>query len=384
MKVGSGGRLSSGRWRHLRREYGVVEVECRHIERLAASLRAGHGVLLTPNHCRPADPFVVGTLARRLRQPVFFMASWHLFMQDRWTRWVLRRMGAFSVYREGMDKAAVAAAIDILATARRPLVIYPEGVITRSNDSLRSLMEGTSLIATRAARRRAETGGRVVVHPVALRYLFCGDIDRALDRVLSDIETRLTWRRPQRHLTALERIRKVGTALLALKEIECTGQVGNGDIDQRVEALINHLLSPIEAEWSLTTQGDGVVARVKRLRIAMMPDIVSGRLDEAERDRRWAQLADCYLAQQLWCYPPDYIRNHASVDRYLETVERFEEDVTDYAHCHRPMRCIVEVDEAIEVSPQRDRSTGDDPLMQRIEDRLRAMLTELSRESRMM
>lgn len=102
------------------------------------------------------------------------------------------------------------------------------------------------------------------------------------------------------------------------------------------------------------------------------------------RDRRWAQLADCYLAQQLWCYPPDYIRNHASVDRYLETVERFEEDVTDYAHCHRPMRCIVEVDEAIEVSPQRDRSTGDDPLMQRIEDRLRAMLTELSRESRMM
>jgi hypothetical protein len=369
--------------RHLRREYGVGYIECRGIERLAASLRAGHGVLLTPNHCRPADPFVVGAMARRLRQPLFFMASWHLFMQSGWKRWVLRRMGAFSVYREGMDRAAVAAAIDILAEARRPLVIYPEGVITRSNDSLSALMEGTSLIATRAAKKRAASGGKVVVHPIAIRYLFCGDIEQSLSAVLSDIETRLTWR-PQRHLPILERLRKVGTALLSLKEVECMGIPCTGDINSRVAQLINHLLAPIEAEWSISGHDDGAVARVKRLRVAMLPDMINGQLDEAERARRWRQLDDCYLAQQLSCYPPDYVRTHASVDRYLETVERFEEDLTDHARTHGPMRCVIQIDEPIEVSGERQRTEGGNPLMLQIEDRLRTMLAELSRESRMM
>lgn len=369
--------------RHLRQEFGVGDVECRGTERLAESLRAGHGVLLTPNHCRPADPFVVGVMARRLRQPLFFMASWHLFMQDWKTRWVLRRMGAFSVYREGMDRAAVSAAIDILAEARRPLVIYPEGSITRSNDRLGALMEGTSLIATRAAKKRAASGGKVVVHPVAIRYLFCGDIEKALDAVLSDIETRLTWR-VQRRLPVLERMRKVGIALLTLKEIEYTGSPGSGDIDSRVAQLIDRLLTPIEAEWSIANHDDGVVARVKRLRIAMLPDMINGDLGEEQRAHRWRQLADCYLAQQLSCYPPDYVRTHASIDRYLETVERFEEDLTDNARAHGPMRCVVQVDEAIEVSGSRHRGDGGDPLMQRIEDRLRTMLAELSGESRMM
>jgi hypothetical protein len=179
-------------------------------------------------------------------------------------------------------------------------------------------------------------------------------------------------------------MRKVGTALLALKEVECIGAPGSGDVDSRVEQLINHLLAPIEAQWSISRHDGGVVARVKRLRIAMLPDMIGGKLDEAERARRWRQLGDCYLAQQLSCYPPDYVRTHASVDRYLETVERFEEDLTDHARSHGPMRCVIQIDEPIEVSGERQRAEEGDPLMRQIEERLRTMLAELSRESRMM
>ena len=45
-------------WR-LRREYGVVRVECQGGERLRASIQAGDGVLIAPNHGRPSDPEVV-------------------------------------------------------------------------------------------------------------------------------------------------------------------------------------------------------------------------------------------------------------------------------------------------------------------------------------
>ena len=40
------------RW--LRKEEGVVGYECRGIELLQASLQAGHGILITPNHARNA------------------------------------------------------------------------------------------------------------------------------------------------------------------------------------------------------------------------------------------------------------------------------------------------------------------------------------------
>ena len=64
----------------------------------------------------------------------------------------------------------------------------------------------------------------------------------------------------------------------------------------------------------------------------------------------------------------------------IQTVET----AADHARSHAPMRCIVEVDEPIEVSPERQRAEAGDSLMQQIEDRLRTMLAELSRESRMM
>ena len=100
---------------HLRRVYGVVAVECHGIEKLRASLNAGCGVLLTPNHTRPSDPAVMQEVARQATILPFVMASWHLFMQNRLQTFLLRRVGAFSVYREGMDRTALNTAIDILA-----------------------------------------------------------------------------------------------------------------------------------------------------------------------------------------------------------------------------------------------------------------------------
>ena len=106
---------------------GIESVECRGTEHLQHSLAAGHGILLTANHCRPCDPMTLGMLSLRVRQPFFVMASWHLFMQSRLQTWLLPRIGAFSVYREGLDREALKTAIGILSDAVRPLVLFPEG-----------------------------------------------------------------------------------------------------------------------------------------------------------------------------------------------------------------------------------------------------------------
>src|SRR5690348_10647387 len=150
---------------YLARFWGIEHVECREVERLRESLAAGHGILLAPNHTRHCDPFVMGRLSRAARVPFFQMASWHLFMNGGWQAWMLRRLGAFSVFREGMDRPAMNAAIEILVSAERPLVIFPEGVMSRANDRLNPLMEGTAFIARTAAKRRAKSSpaGQVVI-----------------------------------------------------------------------------------------------------------------------------------------------------------------------------------------------------------------------------
>lgn len=370
------------RWLH--KTEGVWEHEVRHIERLQESLARGHSVMLTPNHARQADPLAMGWLADKAKTDVFAMASWHLFNQDWFTGWAIRRMGAFSVNREGVDRQAINVAVEILETAERPLVIFPEGAVSRTNDRLQAMLDGVAFIARTAAKKRAKQGlPPVVVHPVAIKYYFNGDILKACDDVLGDIEARLTWRR-QSHLSVPERIVKVGHALLSLKELEYFGKSGEGPLAERQWKLIDRLLQPLEREWLGGPRSGNVVPRVKAIRVQMLPEMVQGKLDENERQRRWRQLEDCYLAQQVSCYPPDYLVTLPSVDRYLETIERFEEDLTDKARVHGHLKVVMDVGEAIEVSPERDRKAPVDPVMEAISTRLQGMLDALAADSRML
>ena len=63
-------------------------------------------------------------------------------------------------------------------------------------------------------------------------------------------------------------------------------------------------------------------------------------------------------------------------------MERFEEDLTDVARVHGPMRLRIDVGEAMEVSPIRARGSGGDPLMRELESRLQGMLDRLAGEVR--
>jgi hypothetical protein len=122
------------------------------------------------------------------------------------------------------------------------------------------------------------------------------------------------------------------------------------------------------------------VGRVRNLRTKILPDMVAGKVDPAERQRRWQQLADIYLAQQLSSYPPDYL-GRPTVDRVLEMIEKFEEDITDKARLHGDLKVVLDVGEAIPVSPDRDRTAPVDPLMTQIQQSLQAMIDNLAAES---
>src|SRR3954464_3597222 len=216
---------------YLRKSFGIHSSECGHVGRLRESLAAGNSIMLAPNHCRMSDPMVLGVLGMEAGCHLFAMASWHVFKQTAFQTFMTRRMGAFSILREGNDRQAIETAIDILVSRRRPLIIFPEGVMTRHNDLVDEMMEGPSFIARQVAKRlkKENKPGGVVIHPIATRYSFDGDAAAAVGPDLDALEARLSWH-PQRHLPVVDRIAKLGLALLSSKEIEFTGASRTGNI----------------------------------------------------------------------------------------------------------------------------------------------------------
>ena len=355
---------------HLRKEYGVDSVECIGAEKLRASIDAGHGLMVVVNHCRPCDPMVLDYLAAEVRRPFSVIASWHVFMTSRIQQFLLPRLGGFSVYREGMDRESLRCAVKTVAEGRFPLVIFVEGIVTRTNDRLVNFMEGPSFMARAAAKQRKE--GKVVIHPVFIRYFFEGDLQTTLTPVIEEIEKRLAWQL-QTQLPLRDRIWKIGSALLALKEIEYFAAPQSGTYPERLQRLEDHLLTPLENQWCASRHDGDLMARVKRIRSAILPEMVTGDLSDAERTTRWRHLADVYLVQQLHCYPGDYIED-PTPERILETVERYEEDLTDVARPHFPIRAVITVGEAIEIPVTHDRSQEADPIIKEVRDQLEALL----------
>jgi Acyltransferase len=367
--------------RYLAKYEGVTSHEIRGIDHLKESLRQNRGILLAPNHCRYADPLAMGWVAREIDTHVYAMASWHLFNQSRLEAWAIRMMGGFSVYREGLDRQSLDTAIHALVEAKRPLVVFPEGTVFRTNDVLQPLLEGVAFLARSAARRRAKDGGgEVVIHPVAIKYLFHGDLKTSVEPVVSSIEQRLTWRTAQdRPLN--ERIGKIVSALLTLKEIEHFGEAQTGTISQRQKGLIDHLLGPLEKHWLGSVQQGNLVPRIKQLRSKMVPSLTTGTLSPNQRDQLWRELAAIYLAQQVGSYPTDYTTHPTTVTRVLETVERLEEDLTDRTRVHRPLHVVIQIGEAIEIGTDKAPKDQEDPIMVQLRTNLQSMLDQLATEA---
>jgi 1-acyl-sn-glycerol-3-phosphate acyltransferase len=368
---------------YLRRYEGVVSCRLEGVDHFRESQRRGYGVLLAPNHCRYADPVVLSYLAREADTLMYAMASWHVFHQSRLQGWAIRTMGAFSVYREGMDRQALDTAVDVLSTGERPLVVFPEGAVFRTNDLLQPLLDGVGFMARSAAKRRLKEGNEkpVVIHPVAIKYLFKGDLDKAVSRTLDNLEKRLTWT-SLRKAPILKRIHRVTLAMLSLKEIEYFGSAQMGTIVERQERLVDHLLDPLEDEWLGRSTDGPLIPRIKSLRMKIVPELTTGELNHEERERRWHHLEKIYLAQQIASYPADYLTPPTTDTRILETVERLEEDLTDRADVHGPLEVILRVGEAIPVSADRGPRGEEDPIMKSLRDSLQSMLDELSTESR--
>jgi 1-acyl-sn-glycerol-3-phosphate acyltransferase len=366
----------------LRRAEGICEFEVVNAEKISDSIRAQHGIVLAGNHCRNADPMAIGEVAKAADCFIYSMASWHLFNQDWFMRWAIPQLGGFSINREGVDRTALEFAINVLATAERPLVIFPEGSVSRSNDYLHPFLGGTGFIARSAARRRKkqDVNLKVVIHPIAFRYQFIGDFEEATEHSLTLLESHLEVP-VKTDLPLLERIHYVASGLLAKRERSYLGHVQEGEYYDRIRKLAQNILETQEQKWKGEVQEGGFVARAKALRPLMVPDLANGLLGDEEAKERRQDLFDINTVQQLSYYPVNYIApsdGHLPRERILEMLERLEEDLLDKVTIPRRYKLVLDVLDAIEVPAEKAPRTEDDPLMKEVASALQVSLNGYS------
>ena len=366
----------------LRRAEGICEFEVVNAEKISDSIRAQHGIVMAGNHCRNADPMAIGEVAKAADCFIYSMASWHLFNQDWFMRWAIPQLGGFSINREGVDRTALEFAINVLATAERPLVIFPEGSVSRSNDYLHPFLGGTGFIARSAARRRKkqDVNLKVVIHPIAFRYQFIGDFEEATEHSLTLLESHLEVP-VKTDLPLLERIHYVASGLLAKRECSYLGHVQEGEYYDRIRKLAQNILETQEQKWKGEVQEGGFVARAKALRPLMVPDLANGLLGDEEAKERRQDLFDINTVQQLSYYPVNYIApsdGHLPRERILEMLERLEEDLLDKVTIPRRYKLVLDVLDAIEVPAEKAPRNEDDPLMKEVASALQVSLNGYS------
>jgi hypothetical protein len=356
------------------RKHRLLEIEVRGLEHLRQALDDGFGVLITPNHASHADAFAIYGVAERLCMPFYVMIAWQNFVRDGALRaWILRQHGGFSVDREGNDLAAFRQAVEVLRAKPNPLVIFPEGDVYHINDRILPFREGPAAIALSAARRADRP---VAVVPCAIKYCYLDDPTPELVEVMGRLEESIHWR-PRTDLTLPQRIYHLAEGALSLKEIEFYGHCSSGPLPERIRKLIEFILSWLEDRYTLDPCRATVTERVKLLRQQAIRRLVESPEGSRERSQCEEDIADLFLAVQLFSYPGDYVAEDPSIERIAETIDKLEEDVLGVktATIRGSRKATVTLGESIPVRSGRKERPSATELTRLLEARVQGLLS---------
>jgi 1-acyl-sn-glycerol-3-phosphate acyltransferase len=332
----------------LRYRFNIRSVSVRGQERLVELVKHGQSVLVAPNHADHADPALLVTVGRRHGLAFHFMAAREGFERGWLSRFVLQHAGAFSVDREGADLASIRTAMNLLRECRHPLVIFPEGEIWHHHEELDLLNEGVATILLRAAEKLPEEKRSYAV-PTAIHITHDPSVTRTFSPRLDALERRITWK-PKTQLGTVDRIYRLGGALLSIKEEEFLGEAHHGDLVERIQKLQQHLVRQIEQKHGLTGEAQLIPLRLKAARHAIRQKLnVTPAPSPEQQTVLYDDLEQLFVAQQLYSYPGQYLRRSPTPDRIAETLFKLEEDVLEHEHYPSPRRAEVIFGEPVDV-----------------------------------
>jgi hypothetical protein len=286
-------------------------------------------VLFLANHSTHSDPQIMSEVQRRLGMHSCYMAAYDVFQRDKLNAWIMQRFGAFSVDRDGSDRASMKFAMDILKEGRYALTIFPEGNVYFMNDRACPFLDGASFIALKVqkdlgpdirvyvvpvsnkATHRTDQRGAVVDKVSALAFEMGTGLDRSVD--------------------LRSELMRIGEMALSL-QFEGLGYLPPGsenmEFGQFLEASAQPIIERLEKNMELKARvGESTEDRIRRIRSQIHQIRIDPDKDaEYPQATRWAE--EAILAMRILSYTGHYIEEKPTLDRYAETVEKMTEDLS--------------------------------------------------------
>jgi len=334
----------------LKRRYRITCLKTAGFEKVADLCKAGHAVVLAPNHSDHSDPHLILECGARHGFAPYFMGAREIFEVSEAAAWSLQAMGVFSVDRDGPDISAIKTALGILEKGGKPLVIYPEGEIYHHHARLDPLHDGVASIILKSAAGLQE-GKQAYLVPVAVGFFHDPAVAATFRERLSKLEDRIGWT-PKPLMPVDQRIARLGSGILALKETEYLGRASNDELQDRLGGLCETLLAEVEARCGRDAKVTTAPERVRALRYRIRRRLLDTKSPPSAEER--LQLLDdldrVFTALQAHSYVGDYLLADPTLDRRAETILKLEEDLFGFPTYPSPRTARVVAGAPIEVN----------------------------------
>ena len=300
----------------------------------------GKRTVICPNHPCSDDPQTMFAFSKQARENFNFLAAREVFDWDHGLRgWAFQMMGCYSVVRGAVDRESFKTTRRLIVEGRKKLVIFPEGEISRQNDTLMPLESGVAQMTFWALDelQKKEVSEPVYILPVVIKYTYGGDIRQALCRSLTLLEDKLDVA-SGREDSLYERLRKIAEKILSAIEREYSHKPpADTSFNDRIVSLRAAILKKVSTYLEVELpDGGSQLDWIRVLRNAMDDFIYSEetsmsayekRIHEEKAGEIKAFYHDLDRVVNFIAIYDGYLRDRLTQERFADVLDRLEREV---------------------------------------------------------
>ncbi len=377
----------------LYKKYGMSDTE---IKVKAGALERfqtlkGQRALVCPNHSNRHDPQAMFFFGQAAKETFNYVAAREVFDWDHgFNGWWLQHIGAYSVVRGAPDRESFKMTKKILSEGKQKLVLFPEGEISRQNDTLLPLETGAAQLSFWALDEldKQGLGEHLFIVPIALKYTYTGDITPSLTDTLTRLETKMSVARPSGS-KLYPRLMAVAEKLISSLESEYDQRPAkDATLSDRITALRLAILSRMSNYLNVELpHSDRTLDSVRILRNKIDDFVYEDEqgLSEYERERHEEKAAaiksfykDLDRVVNFVSIYDGYIRSHMTQERFADVLERIEHEVLGETKVKGPRCILIDVGNPIDLrNYQSEYKTNKKAALQKITEDLSTQMNSM-------
>lgn len=359
--------------RSIRRQLKVTEIDVSPEDLALLKQLQCERCLLTPSHSGGYEPHIMMYLSKLTGAIYNFVAAVEVFEQAPINRWLMPRLGVYSIIRGTVDRQSFAATRQLLADGRRPLVIFPEGHAILQNSTLAPFQEGVVQLAFKAYEdsRSADPNANLYCVPLAIKYTYLKDMRRAMEESLGKLESALSAEKPspsksgQREsaLSHYARLRRIAEAVLLANEkahsiglTDSSARPLPSGMNDRIQDLKSLVTAKYERQLGITSNDrQSLLDRIRALFVAV-DRIVHDEAPASEYEQRLVQerqqmartlYYDLWRLLQFVAIYDGYVRQSMTVERFLDVLGLLELEVFQTRRVWGPRKATIKLGQPI-------------------------------------